>query len=386
LRQDFMTKPKWTRIYDLLAIIVLGVLTGIALPRMGAVRGLGVAAGLFILHVLAARWLFVTSRVWLNMVYPLLALSTNYTALTAYHYVTEERERKRIKGAFRHYVAPIVIEEMLKEPGRLKLGGEEKVLTVLFSDLAGFTSYSERYRPNEMVNILSDYFSNMTEHIFAHQGTLKEYVGDELMAIFGAPLEQPDHAHRACAAALAMRERLHALRSDWARIGRPALKARTGVNSGPMLVGNLGSRYRFAYGALGDQVNLGSRLEGLNKEYGTEIIVGENTARLVEGSFLLREVDLVRVVGREQSVRIYELVAASGTSMPREKEQALSAYAAGLEAYRRQHWKEAMSLFSESLALWPEDGPCQVMADRCRIYQASPPPEGWDGVFEHVRK
>jgi adenylate cyclase len=386
LRQDFMTKPKWTRAYDLLAIIVLGVLTGIALPRMGAIRGLGLAAGLFILHVLAARWLFVTSRVWLNMVYPLLALSTNYTALTAYHYVTEERERKKIKGAFRHYVAPIVVEEMLKEPGRLKLGGEEKVLTVLFSDLAGFTSYSERYRPNEMVNILSDYFSHMTEHIFDQQGTLKEYVGDELMAIFGAPLEQPDHAHRACAAALAMRDRLHALRSDWAKIGRPALKARTGVNSGPMLVGNLGSRYRFAYGALGDQVNLGSRLEGLNKEYGTEIIVGENTARLVEGSFLLREMDMVRVVGRQQCVHIYELVAASAAQLPTEKQRALSAYAAGLDAYCRQQWKEALSLFDEALALWPEDGPSRVMAERCRIYQASPPPEDWDCVFEHVRK
>jgi adenylate cyclase len=386
LRQDFMTKPKWTRIYDLLAIIVLGVITGIALPRMGAIRGLGLAAGLFLLHVLAARWLFVTSRVWLNMVYPLLALSTNYTALTAYHYVTEERERKKIKGAFRHYVAPIVVEEMLKDPGRLKLGGEEKVLTVLFSDLAGFTSYSERYRPNEMVNILSDYFSHMTEHIFDQQGTLKEYVGDELMAIFGAPLEQPDHAHRACAAALAMRDRLHALRSEWAKIGRPPLRARTGVNSGPMLVGNLGSRYRFAYGALGDHVNLGSRLEGLNKEYKTEIIVGENTARLVEGSFLLREMDLVRVVGRKQCVHIYELVAASTDQLPTEKQQALSAYAAGLDAYCRQHWNEALSLFSESLALWPEDGPSRLMVERCRIYQASPPPEDWDCVFEHVRK
>jgi adenylate cyclase len=153
-----------------------------------------------------------------------------------------------------------------------------------------------------------------------------------------------------------------------------------------MLVGNLGSRYRFAYGALGDQVNLGSRLEGLNKQYGTEILVGENTARLVGGSFLLREVDLVRVVGRQQCVRIYELVAASAAELPTEKQRALSAYAAALDAYCRQHWTEALSLFNESLALWPEDGPSRVMVERCRIYQASPPPEGWDCVFEHVRK
>jgi adenylate cyclase len=211
-------------------------------------------------------------------------------------------------------------------------------------------------------------------------------VGDELMAIFGAPLEQADHAQRACAAALAMRDRLHALGSDWAKVGRPLLMARTGVNSGRMLVGNLGSRYRFAYGALGDQVNLGSRLEGLNKMYGTEILLGENTADLLEGSFLLREVDLVRVKGRKQPVRIYELLGNSEASLPKEKEQSLSYFAAGLEAYRQQIWQEALGHFQQSLTLLPEDGPSLIMAERCRIYQETPPPGEWDGVFEHVSK
>jgi adenylate cyclase len=303
-----------------------------------------------------------------------------------YHYMTEERERKKIKGAFRHYVAPIVIEEMLKEPDRLKLGGEEKVLTVLFSDLAGFTGYSERFSPHEMINMLSEYFEKMTEEIFTYQGTLKEYVGDELMAIFGAPLEQADHAQRACSAALAMRDRLRALRSEWATMGRPPLRARTGVNSGPMLVGNLGSRYRFAYGALGDQVNLGSRLEGLNKIYGTEILIGENTARLVENSFLMREVDQVRVKGRKQPVRIYELLGNSGDSLPREMEESLNYFIAGLEAYRQQVWPEALDLFKRSLAILPEDGPSRIMAERCQIYQEAPPPTDWDGVFTMTTK
>ncbi len=386
LSQSFTTKPKWSRIYDLFAIVVLGVLTGVALPRLTALKGFTFASGLFILHILIARWLFVYARVWLNIVYPLLVLVITYTVLTAYYYVTEERERKKIKGAFRHYVAPIVIEEMIKEPGRLKLGGEEKVLTVLFSDVEGFTGYSERYAPHEMIDILSEYFEKMTEQVFAHQGTLKEYVGDELMAIFGAPLEQVDHAQRACTAALAMRERLQTLRLDWSQMGRPQLRARTGINSGPMLVGNLGSRYRFAYGALGDQVNLGSRLEGLNKTYGTEILIGENTADLVEGSFLVREVDLVRVLGREQPVRIYELVGNSLDTLPKEKEQALSHFSAGLEAYRQQFWKEALGHFKESLELWPEDGPSRVMSTRCQIYHESPPPEEWDGVFEMITK
>lgn len=386
LTQNFLSKPKWSKIYDLIAIILLGLLTGLVLPRLSALKGLVFVILLFILHVIIARWLFVRSGVWLNIVYPLLTLAVAYTALTLYHYVTEERERKKIKGAFKHYVAPNVIEQMLENPDLLQLGGEEKVLTVLFSDLAGFTGYSERFRPPEMISILSDYFAEMTEQIFTYEGTLKEYVGDELMAIFGAPLDQHDHAERACAAALAMRDRRHELAEAWGEMGRPQLKARTGVNSGSMLVGNLGSRYRFAYGALGDHVNLGSRLEGLNKMYGTEILIGENTAGLVGETFLLREIDRARVKGRVTPERIHELVANSSAALAKEREQALSCYAAGFEAYLQQQWQEALGFFNEALRLWPEDGPSRVMAQRCRIYQETPPPEDWDGVFEHVSK
>jgi adenylate cyclase len=386
LTQDFITRPNWSKIFDLFAIISLGALTGAALPRMNALKGLCFAIGLFALHIFVARWLFIYYRAWLNMVFPLLVLSLNYTALTAYYYVTEERERKRIKGTFRQYVAPLVIDELLKAPDRLKLGGEEKTLTVVFSDIEGFTGYSEYYTPHEMINILSDYFEKMSEKIFAFRGTLKEYVGDELMAFFGAPLEQPDHAQKACAAALAMRERLRALRLEWEAVDRPALKARIGINSGPMLVGNLGSRYRFAYGVLGDQVNLGSRLEGLNKIYGTEILIGENTANLVKDDFILREVDSVRVVGRKQCVRVYELVAESSAAIPKEQEQALKDYAGGFAAYCEQHWDDALYLFERSLEVWPNDGPSKTMAERCRIYRDSPPPDDWDCVYEPSTK
>ncbi|MDP4978716.1 MAG: adenylate/guanylate cyclase domain-containing protein [Desulfobacterales bacterium] len=382
LTQNFITRPNWSKIFDLLAIISLGALTGAALPHMSAFKGLCFAIGLFALHIFVARWLFIYYRAWLNMVFPLLVLSLNYTALTAYYYVTEEKERKRIKGTFRQYVAPLVIDELLKAPDLLKLGGEEKVLTVLFSDIAGFTTYSERYSPSEMIEILSDYYGIMTEQIFIYQGTLKEYVGDEIMAFFGAPLEQIDHAQLACRAAIAMREQRQALHTEWAKIGRPLLTARTGINSGPMLVGNLGSRYRFAYGVLGDQVNLGSRLEGLNKVYGTDILIGENTARLVKNDFTLREVDSVRVVGKQQCVRIYELIANSGAAVPKEQEQAFKDYASGYAAYCEQRWDDALGLFGRSLEMWPNDGPSKTMAERCRIYRDSPPPEGWDCVYK----
>lgn len=386
LSDRFITRPEWSKIFDLLAIVLLGGAIGLVLPRVGAAAGLLTAALLASAHVLVARWLFVEHGVWLNIVYPLLALGTNYVSLTVYYYVGETRERKRIHGAFGRYVAPAVIEQMLEAPGRLELGGEEKVLTVLFSDIEDFTTYSERYTPRELIDLLSEYYSRMTERVFAHQGMLKEYVGDELMAIFGAPVEQPDHAARACAAALDMRALRRTLSEEWARKGRPLFRARTGINTGLMLVGNLGSEYRFSYGVLGDQVNLGSRLEGLNKAYGTEILVGENTIALVGDAFRMREVDLVRVVGKKKPTRIYELLGHSGDALPDAQEAALARYAAGLQAYREQNLGDAEASLHACLALWPGDGPTRTLLERCALHRASPPPPDWDGVFDATSK
>lgn len=381
LTQRFMARPEWSRVFDVLAIVGLGVLTGVGLTRLSPLKGVLFTGGLFALYIVFARWLFVSARLWLNLVYPLLALVTVYIALTVYYYVTEQRERRRIKGTFKQYVAEHVVEEMTKDPSRLRLGGEEKVLTVLFSDLEGFTTYSERYSAHEMTEMLAEYYNRVTEQVFLHRGTLKEYVGDELLAFFGAPLEDPQHAQRACEAALAMRDTTRALAAEWVKIGRPPLRARTGINSGPMVVGNLGSKYRFAYGVVGDQVNLGSRLEGLNKVYGTEIIISENTARLLEQAFRLRELDMVRVIGRRQAVRIYELIARPGAVLDPDHEKALSIYAQALEAYRKGMWVDALVLFREARAVRPEDGPSRALAQRCLEYEAAPP-EAWDGVFD----
>ncbi|HEX6209814.1 MAG TPA: adenylate/guanylate cyclase domain-containing protein, partial [Methylomirabilota bacterium] len=196
---------------------------------------------------------------------------------------------------------------------------------------------------------------------------------------------EPRHAHLACEAALAMREQTSRLSTEWAAIGRPRLRARTGINSGPMVVGNLGSKYRFAYGVVGDQVNLGSRLEGLNKEYRTDILVSENTVQLVGPEFLFRELDLVRVKGRQQTVRIYELIAKGGTPLSPEHQRVLGLYAEGLELYRKGLWTEALGQFREVLAMRPEDGPSWTLAQRCMAYEEAPP-EDWDGVFEQLYK
>jgi adenylate cyclase len=386
LTGDFIARPGWTRVYDLSAIVALSLLVAVAVSRMSAVRGLLIAVALFAGHVLIARQLFAHNGVWLGIVYPLLGLAANSTALTVYRYVVEQRERRKIKGAFDHYVSPVVVEQMLKDPSKLKLGGEEKVLTVLFSDLQGFTSFSEKSTPQEMIQLLSEYYARMTEHIFERGGMLKEYVGDELMAIFGAPVEQEDHAVRSCHAALEMLAHRREMSEEWVALGRPPLIARTGVNSGRMLVGNLGSEYRLSYGVLGDQVNLGSRLEGLNKAYGTQILIGENTAELVGDAFRLREIDLVRVVGKALPTRVYELLGTSDEALPDPLARACESYGAGLEAYREQRWEEARGLFERALAARPDDGPSLAMAERCDIYRGAPPPPDWDGVFEATKK
>jgi adenylate cyclase len=206
------------------------------------------------------------------------------------------------------------------------------------------------------------------------------------MAFYGAPIEQEDHPMMACYTAIDMVKKLRNLQDEWAARKLPQLSMRIGIHTGEMVVGNIGSNKRFNYTVMGDAVNLASRLEGLNKAYGTETLIGEDTARLVEKSILLREVDMVQVVGRAQAVRIYEPLARAGTSLPPEQEQAFSFYAAGLEAYRKRRWDEALELFKESLVLWPGDGPSRTMADRCQIYQTVPPPEEWDGVFEATHK
>jgi adenylate cyclase len=309
-----------------------------------------------------------------------------YISITIYRYFTEEKQRKEIKSAFSRYAPSNVVNEISHNPDKLKLGGEERDISVLFIDLAGFTSYSEIYKPNEMIQIISEYFNEMTEQVFAFEGLLKEYVGDELMAIFGAPLEQKDHANRACLTALAMRDRLRVLRPIWESMNRPPLRARTGINSGIMLVGNVGSKYRFSYGALGDDVNLGSRLEGINKIYGTEILVGENTAKQVKGSFLLREIDFVRVKGKEKPVRIYELLGPVDTDLPEKTQSAYNYYAEGLEAYRSQRWSDAIKLFEKGQKLYQGDKTFEVMMLRTRLNQKDPPQPDWDGAFRERRK
>ncbi|MDI6726611.1 MAG: adenylate/guanylate cyclase domain-containing protein, partial [Smithellaceae bacterium] len=275
LRQSFIVRSYAASLLDVLAIISLGLLAGFFVPRLRAVPAL-----LFII-LLTLSFLFVNflvfSRlnVWLSLVYPMASFLFAYMGITVHKFFTEEKEKKKIRSAFQYYLTSSVINEMLKDPTKLQLGGQKKDLTVLFSDIRGFTSVAEVMSPEELVQLLNEYLTAMTDLVFKYDGLLDKYMGDAIMAVYGAPLDQPDHALRACKTSLEMLSSLDTLREKWRQEGRPDLDIGIGINSGDMVVGNMGSQMRFDYTVMGDRVNLGSRLEGLNKVYGTRIILSE---------------------------------------------------------------------------------------------------------------
>ncbi|MFH1156317.1 MAG: adenylate/guanylate cyclase domain-containing protein [Pseudomonadota bacterium] len=386
LARQFMTRSKWALVWDLVCIVLLTMVVGIAIPRLNALGGFAVAAVLAFGVMGATQFLFERYNLWINSVYPLVAVGSTYTVLTLYRYFTETRERMKIKKVFSHYASKDLIEKFVANPEQLKLGGEIKTITVLFCDLANFTDISESRSPHEIVGIMSSYFKTMTEIVYRFKGTLKEYVGDELMALYGAPLFLEDHAVLACNTALAMQEHLAREREKALEKGTPPLTARVGVNTGEMLIGNLGSEYRFSYGALGDNVNLGSRLEGLNKIYGTSIIIGQKTHALVKDQFLVRELDAVRVKGRKTPEHVFELLGRAEHQLPEDQKQAFDHYAQGLVCYRSQKWQEAIDHFEAGQALWNKDKSFDVIIQRCGMYKRLPFQEDWNGVFMERRK
>jgi len=273
---------------------------------------------------------------------------------------------------------------MLKDPSKLKLGGDKKHLSVLFSDIRGFTTVSESLTPEELVHLLNEYLTAMTDIVFKYDGLLDKYMGDAIMAVYGAPLDQPDHAERACRTALDMMEQLKILQKKWESEGKPVLNIGIGVNSGDMVVGNMGSEMRFDYTVMGDSVNLGSRLEGINKEYGTNIVISEFTYNEVKDRLICRELDSVRVKGKLLPVKIYELL---GDRKDEEKwGPLLRSFDEGLAAYKGQRWDEATGAFRNVLKIHLEDGPAGIYVIRCAALKANPPEGDWDGVFTMTKK
>ncbi|MBN1615448.1 MAG: CHASE2 domain-containing protein [Deltaproteobacteria bacterium] len=384
LHKNFLKHSAWTTFLDVCSIILFGLIMGIAVSRIRAVQGMLLALALLVAFGIVNAAVFSRFNTWLNMVFPVLTMVAVYLGITIYRYVTEEREKKKIRGAFQYYLTASVINEMLKDPSKLKLGGDKKDLSVLFSDIRGFTTVSERLTPEELVHLLNEYLTAMTDLVFKYDGLLDKYMGDAIMAVFGAPLDQPDHAMRACRTALDMMEELHVLQKKWSAEGKPPLDIGIGINTGEMVVGNMGSLMRFDYTVMGDSVNLGSRLEGINKEYGTNIVISEFTQAVVKDSLFCRELDSVRVKGKKLPVRIYELL--GDRAMSQDKVEFVSYFEEGLSMYKRGLWDEAIILFRKVLELKPGDPPSALYIKRCEMLKENPPEGEWDGVFTMTTK
>lgn len=319
-----------------------------------------------------------------NTVIPVVSLAssviTAYIVISVYHYLGERRQKAMIQKMFTHYLSPRIVDELIAHPEKLRLGGERKELTVMFADVGGFTSLSERVEPETIIGLLNEYLGAMSDIILAHNGTLDKYEGDAIMAFWGAPLELENAPLDACRAALAMQKKVEEIRARWRAEGKPEFSIRIGINTGEMIVGNMGSAARFDYTVIGDSVNIASRLEGANKAYGTTIMISGRTASFVAHELLCRELDDLMVVGRSKPIRVYEPLGEIGMVSASPFFAALEHHARGLELYRSRHFADALVSFRNVLDIAPNDGPANIYIKRTERYLMEAPPEEWTGV------
>ena len=370
--------------YVILITILIG-LGGVAfyLPQLGFVwESLGLIVGLAAILGFG-HLIFMTQQVWIDIAPFMCALGLQFVAGVILQKAFDRKKTALVTGMFGRYVSPGVVEELLKGDISTSLEGRRQKLTILFSDLRSFTSLAEALGAKSTSDLLNVYFDAMIPIVFKNKGTLDKLIGDAIMAFFGAPVPVTDHPSRAAEAALQMIATIDDLKRSKIS-GCERLEAGIGLNTGSVTVGNLGSSAFMDYTIIGDAVNLASRLEGLNKIYGTHILISEFTAQQLDQRFLLRELDLVQVKGKGQAVALYELMGWKDALSP-SRGEAAALFERGLHAYRRKEWDRAHRFFTDTRKLLPGDGPAGLYLQRVRQLQASPPGEGWNGVtvFDH---
>jgi len=380
-----LRRPTWLQVAELLGVLLIGLGCGwFVLGRGAVVQGVTLI-GVPLLIMLLSYWLFATYNIWLKEIYLILGVLMAAAPATLIEYIIESRKRSFIHDAFAHYLAPRVVDELARHPETLRLGGEKREITAMFSDIAGFSTFSESMHPEELVHFLNLYLSAMSNIILEHGGTIDKYEGDAIVAFFGAPLHMPDHATCAVRAALAQQKQLRQLRKLWIEKGYPELYARIGVNSGAMVVGNIGTETHMNYTIMGDDANLASRLEGANKAYGTSILISNHTYLEAQDSITARFVDRVYVVGRKTSVEIYEPLGDQERVSKEDRLFSRTYEEAWMMMHNRQ-FEEAEVMFAKLVKERPDDGPSSVMLLRCRKFIKKPPPDNWDGIHRLMSK
>jgi adenylate cyclase len=365
---------------ELFFLVILGILTGFSIPKFKIANGAAFCIFQTFFYSVCAYLLFIKRFILIDLFTPLFVIFATYLLISVLRFIYEEKQKKFIKAAFGQYLAPVLVEQITKDPSKLRLGGERKICTSYFSDVAGFSTISEKLSPEELVSLLNEYLTAMTDIIIANKGTIDKYEGDAIIALFGAPVDYEDHAACACRASVEMQKLLVNMRAQWARQGKHELYVRMGLNSGPMVVGNMGSTQRMDYTMMGDTVNLAARLEGANKPYGTYTMISEYTYNMCSSLFDVRELDRIRVVGKKEPVTVYELLD-NKNCLESKKAGVVELFLKGLELYKKCDWKGALKVFDRVLKLDPNDQPSRVYIQRCVEFIKTPPPKDWDGVY-----
>lgn len=376
---SFITQAPWWFQFIILLVITLsvGFIAHTKQMRIGILILIAVTVFYLALAVIA----FSSAHVWFNVAEPLTGLLVCFVSTVAYRAATEGRQRKMITNMFGLYVDSTVVQILINNPHLVKLGGEKREISLLFSDIEGFSGISEKVSEDVLVRMMNVYLTDMTDVILKTGGTVDKFIGDAIMAFWGAPLVDDDSAYHACASALEMQSRLHRLQPKFSKMGGVGIRQRIGINTGVCLVGNIGSEQKLNYTAMGDPVNLASRLEGVNKQYGTGILISESTYQKVVKRIFVREVDRVQVVGKMEPVHIYELLDTAEKPLSEKMKYFLDIYGQGLKAYQERRWDEGIAYMEHAMLQIPNDPVSQLYIERMKLFKINPPNDDWNGVF-----
>jgi adenylate cyclase len=382
--QNMIAGQRVTPIGDFGSVLVLAAATfaasvGTVIPARFSLKIFGGLAGPFLVLAVTANLFLKRDVSWLPPSAALVAATFAAFGGLAWSYLTELRQRRLLARAFAQYVSQEVIDEMMRDPSKIAVTGDRREMTVMFSDIANFTGVSEALDVEGVAKMLNFYLEEMSAVILKQNGTLDKYIGDSIMSFWNAPSGQPDHARRACQAALDMRRREERVSATLTQLAGSRVFSRFGINSGPMIVGNMGCTAKFNYTVLGDSVNLASRLEGANKLYGTRILMTEVTAKIVADSFVARRVDLLRVKGKQKPMAIYELLAEGKPDAA--TADLIARYEDALGLYQSRRFDEADDVLRKLATDFPDDGPTVTLLERIEQFRLEPPPPEWDGVY-----
>ncbi|MGZ3159043.1 MAG: CHASE2 domain-containing protein, partial [Burkholderiaceae bacterium] len=382
ISQRYISQTELEGLFDIAAIIILGGLAFFLTTRLRLYMALPAVLLLIAIDVWVDYRLFVLGH-WVNMIYPSLAAIAALMVGGSFRYLVLERDARDMRSMFSSYLSEKQVARLEKDPDAAKIGGDKKEVTVMFTDIKGFTTFTETHASQEVVERLNEYLSEMVQLIERFDGTVDKFIGDGIMVYWGAPLAQPDHAQLALQCVEAMASRMKELQAKWIEEGIEPFYIRGGLQSGEVVAGNVGFRgKKMEYTVIGDTVNQAARLEGTAKFYGVSFVVGEKTYQATRDTCKYRELDKIRVVGKQQPLMIYQPFVAVST----DESKLLEGFAKALSLYHDRRWSDARKAFDVLTTDFPQDMPSKIYWERCGYFMQNPPPDDWDGVFNRTEK